>query len=185
MPGDHTYDTPTIPIVVVWNGVNHYSPTYPITSNSVLQWKLSVIGRHLQEAISIFGEIESDIDDQNDFDLCEEFHILRDTAVRSKHLLGASAIGIGQVAIPKPHLGPDPRDIQTSITRSTVLKEHPAQMVKGGMSRTLESLIDVAEATNPTIPLIPSIPETSVTQTHSGPIPSTYERICSLHPQKL
>ena len=176
MPGDHTYDTPTIPIVVVWNGVNHYSPTYPITSNSVLQWKLSVIGKHLQEAISIFGEIESDIDDQNDFDLCEQFHMLRDTAVRSKHLLGASAVGIGQVAIPKPHLGPDPRDIQTSITRSTVLKEHPAQMVKGGMSRTLESIIDVAEATNPAIPLIPSIPETSVTQTHSGPIPSTYER---------
>ena len=172
MPGDHTYDTPTIPIVVVWNGVNHYSPTYPITSNSVLQWKLSVIGRHLQEAISIFGEIESDIDDQNDFDLCEQFHMLRDTAVRSKHLLGASAIGIGQVAIPKPHLGPDPRDIQTSITRSTVLKEHPAQMVKGGMSRTLESVIDVAQATNPAIPLTP----TSVTQTHSGPIPSTYER---------
>ena len=44
------------------------------------------------------------------------------------------------------------------------------------MSRTLESLIDVAEATNPAIPLIPSIPETSVTQTHSGPIPSTFER---------
>ena len=44
------------------------------------------------------------------------------------------------------------------------------------MSRTLESVIDVAEATNPAIPLIPSIPETSVTQTHSGPIPSTYER---------
>ena len=108
--------------------------------------------------------------------MCEQFHILRDTAVRSKHLLGASAVGIGQVVIPKPHLGPDPRDIQTSITRSTVLKEHPAQMVKGGMSRTLESLIDVAEATNPAIPLIPSIPETSVTQTHSGPIPSTYER---------
>ena len=176
MPGDHTYDTPTIPIVVVWNGVNHYSPTYPITSNSVLKWKLSVIGKHLQEAISILGEIESDIDDQNDFDLCEQFHIMRDTAVRSKHLLGASAIGIGQVAIPKSHLGPDPRDIQTSITRSTVLKEHPAQMVKGGMSRTLESLIDVAEATNPAIPLIPSIPETLVTQTHSGPIPSTHER---------
>ena len=160
MPGDHTYDTPTIPIVVVWNGVNHYSPTYPITSNSVLKWKLSVIGKHLQEAISIFGEIESDIDDQNDFDLCEQFHIMRDTAVRSKHLLGASAIGIGQVAVPKSHLGPDPRDIQTSITRSTVLKEHPAQMVKGGMSRTLESVIDVAEATNPAIPLIPSIPST-------------------------
>ena len=175
MPGDHSYDTPTIPIVVVWNGINHYSPTYPIGSDTVLKWKLSLVGRHLQEAINIFGEIESDIDDQEDFDLCEQFHMLRDTAVQAKQLLGSSSVGIGQVVIPKVHIGPDPRDIQTSLTRSTILKENPAPMVRGGMSRTLESIVDVAEGANPNVPLVPG-GQTSLTQCHSFPIPAVSER---------
>ena len=119
MPGDHKYDTPNIPIVVVWNGINFYSPTYPTSPENVMKWKLTLVNKHLTEAIGIFGEVEGELDDNEDMDLCEQFHSLRDTAVRAQTLLKGS--GIGQVVIPQSNMGHDPRDIQTSLTRCTSL----------------------------------------------------------------
>ena len=87
MPGDHKYDTPNIPIVVVWNGINHYSPTYPTSPKNVMKWKLTLVNKHLTEAIGIFGEVEGELDDNEGMDLCKQFHSLRDTAVGHKHSL--------------------------------------------------------------------------------------------------
>ena len=187
MPGDHTYDTPNIPVVVVWNGINHYSPTYPTSPENVMKWKLTLVNKHLSEAIGIFGEVEGELDDSEDMELCEQFHSLRDTAVRAQELLKGSSIG--QVVIPPSQMGPDPRDVVTSLTRSTNLAQHPLPAVRGEMSRTLESIVDVADAANYKKPLIPvdpplttaestpvttaSIDVTSLTQCHKHPIPST------------
>ena len=66
MPGDHKYDTPNIPIVVVWNGINHYSPTYATSPENVMKWKLTLVNKHLTEGIGIFGEVEGEIDDNED-----------------------------------------------------------------------------------------------------------------------
>ena len=165
MPGDHKYDTPYIPIVVVWNGINHYSPTYPTSPENIMKWKLKLVNKHLTEAIGIFGEVEGELDDNEDMDLCEQFHSLRDTAVRAQTFLKGS--GIGQVVIPQSNMGPDPRDIQTSLTRCTSLAQHPVPSIRGTMSLTLESVVDVANAANYLVPLVPPITteQTSVTQT--------------------
>ena len=109
MPGDHTYDTPNFPIVVIWNGLNHYCPTYSSFPNVTLKWKMSCINKHLREAISIFGEIEGDLNDTEDFELYQQFHVLRNCAVLTQQMLAAKCQGIGQVVIPDAHLGPDPR----------------------------------------------------------------------------
>ena len=85
MPGDHKFCTPEVPIVVVWNGLNHYVPTYPASTDSTLKWKMSIIAKHINEATSLLGEIEGNLDDSEDLELCEQFHILRDTAVQSKN----------------------------------------------------------------------------------------------------
>ena len=165
MPGDHKYDTPNIPIVVVWNGINHYSPTCPTSPENVMKWNLTLVNKHLTEAIGIFGEVEGELDDNEDMDLCEQFHSLRDTAVRAQTLLKGS--GIGQVVIPQSNMGPDPRDLQTSLTRCTSLAQHPVPSIRGQMSLTLESVVDVAKAANHLVPLVPPITteQTSVSQT--------------------
>ena len=74
MPGDHSYDLPEIPIVIVWNGTNHYSPTYMADPTSVLKWKISLISRHLFHACNIFGEIQGDLKDEEDEELCQTFN---------------------------------------------------------------------------------------------------------------
>ena len=177
MPGDHTYATPEIPMVIIWNGLNHYCPTYPSNWDDIINWKLTLVDKHISEAISIFGEVEGELDDAHDFPLCEQFHSLRDTAVNAQKMLTSASVHINKVVIPEPHIGPDPRDIMTSLTRTTNLAKHPVPAVKGFMSERLESIVDVAEATNPAVPLVPiftSAP-TQQTQIHSRPIPTPRE----------
>ena len=178
MPGDHKYASPEIPIVIVWNGLNHYVPTYSANNDVILHWKLSLINRHISEAISLFGEVEGDLNDQTDFDLCEQFHLLKSTADQSKKLLENTAGKMGKAVIPPTHIGPDPRDIMTSLTRCTTLAEHPLPHFKGYMLLTLESVVDVAAAANYKLPLILQVPNvpttqppTNVVQSHSTPIP--------------
>ena len=177
MPGDHKYATPEIPIVIVWNGLNHHVPTYSSNESVLLHWKMSLINRHITEATSLFGEIENDLNDQTDFDLCEQFHLLKSTADLSKQMLEKTAGKISNVVNPPTHIGPDPRDIMTSLTRCTTLADHPLPHFKGYMSVTLESVVDVAAAANPKIPLVPEIPKqetpTQLVQSHSAPIPSS------------
>ena len=103
MPGDHKYATPEIPIVIVWNGLNHYVPTYSSNESVLLHWKMSLINRHITEATSLFGEIENDLNDQTDFDLCEQFHLLKSTADLSKQMLEKTAGKISNVVIPHTH----------------------------------------------------------------------------------
>ena len=63
--------------------------------------------------------------------------------------------GIANVALPSTHLGPDPRDIQKTMTRTTPLPKHPVIFTKGGMSSALEEVADVAEAADENKPLVP------------------------------
>ena len=190
MPGDHKFCTPEIPIVVVWNGLNHYIPTYTSQYDSTLKWKMSIISKHLTEAISLFGEIEGDLDDSEDLELCEQFHALRDKAVQSKKLLAKSHIST--VVIPPSHIGPDPRDIITSLTRSTTLQQHPTPAFKGQQSVTLESIVDVEKGANYLLPLIPSVTEpplstsapTQTVHAHPKPISSTRSGLIISPPPK-
>ena len=62
--------------------------------------------------------------------------------------------GIANVALPPTHLGPDPRGIQKTMTRTTPLPKHPVIFTKGGMSSTLEEVADVAEAADENKPLV-------------------------------
>ena len=183
MPGDHKFCTPEIPIVVVWNGLNHYAPTYTSSTDSTLKWKMSIIAKHINEATSLFGEIEGDLDDSEDLELCEQFYILRDTAVQSKKLLAKSHIST--LVIPPSHIGPDPRDIITSLTRSTTLQEHPIPAFKGQQSLTLESVVDIAKAANYLVPLVPSFPETQQTESEPPSSANAPTQTVQAHPKPI
>ena len=139
MPGDECYDCQEIPVVVVWNGLNHYSPTYPSHGNSILKWKCSLINRHMTHALNLFGEIEQDDNYQDDIELSQCFHSLMSNVKEAQAMLESK--GIANVALPSTHLGPDPRDIQKTMTRTTPLPKHPVIFTKGGMSSALEEVV--------------------------------------------
>ena len=180
MPGDHKFCTPEIPIVVVWNGLNHYTPTYPSSTDSTLKSKMSIIN---MATISLFSEIEGDLDDSEDLELCEQFHILRDTAVQSKKLLAKSHIST--LVIPPSHIGPDPWDIITSLTRSTTLQEHPIPAFKDQQSLTLESVVDVAKAANYLVRLVPSLPEPQITESEPPSSANAPTQTVQAHPKPI
>ena len=99
-------------------------------------------------------------------------------------MLVAKCQGIGQVVIPEAHLGPDPRYIKKSITRTANLAEHPYPSIQGWQSRTLESVFDVSQAANYKVPLIPQVnpnippatqAPTQLTQSLGTPIMSQHE----------
>ena len=153
MPGDHAYDLPEIPIVIVWNGTNHYSPTYMADPTSVLKWKISLIGRHLFHACNIFGEIQGDLKDEEDEELCQTFNNLNFMAREAKDQL-ESWSGVPNVALPVTNLGPDPRDVKTSKSRTTSLPRHPKHFIKGQMN-LVEKVADISKAEEEGEPLIP------------------------------
>ena len=136
MPGDECYDCQEIPVVVVWNGLSHYSPTYPSHGNSTLKWKCSLINRHITHALNLFGEIEQDDNYQDDIELSQCFHSLMSNVKEAQAMLESK--GIANVALPSTHRGPDPRDIQKTMSRTTPLPKHPVIFTKGGMSSALE-----------------------------------------------
>ena len=82
MPGDHLYDPSSFHTVIVWNGVNHYIPTYLVHHSSILEYKCSLITQLLGSATELFGQIESDLDESGDEVFIEKFHSLRDNTVQ-------------------------------------------------------------------------------------------------------
>ena len=78
MSGDNHYDPSSFCVVLAWNGLNHYTPTYLMKHSSILQHRCSVINRLLSTATDLFSDIESDLDESKDEDLIEQFHNLRD-----------------------------------------------------------------------------------------------------------
>lgn len=153
MPGDHSYDLPEIPIVIVWNGTNHYSPTYMADPTSILKWKISLISRHLFHACNIFGEIQGDLKDEEDQELCQTFNNLNFMAREAKDQIETWS-GVPNVALPVTNLGPDPRDVKTSKSRTTSLPRHPKHFIKGQMN-LVEKVADISKAEEEGEPLIP------------------------------
>ena len=152
MPGDHSYDLPEIPIVIVWNGTNHYSPPYMSDQTSVLKWKISLISRHLFHACNIFGEIEN-LKDEEDQDLCQNFHNLNFMAKEAKEQL-ESWSGVPNVTLPLTNIGPDPRDVKTFKSRTTSLPRHPKHFIKGQMN-LVQKVADISKAEEVGEPLVP------------------------------
>ena len=77
VPGDHQYAFPLFPIVIIWNGHSKFTPTQFLKSTSVRDWKLSILKRHLNEAVKLFEEVEGDLNRQENPMLFESFHELR------------------------------------------------------------------------------------------------------------
>ena len=57
MPGDNHYDPSSFSIVIAWNGLDHYIPTYIIRKSSILQHRCSVISKLLSTATNLFGTL--------------------------------------------------------------------------------------------------------------------------------
>ena len=85
--------------------------------------------------------------------LSQCFHSLMSNVKEAQGMLESK--GIANVALPSTHLGPDPRDIQKTMTRTTPLPKYPVIFTKGGMSSALEEVADVAEAADENKPLVP------------------------------
>ena len=107
----------------------------------------------MTHALNLFGEIEQDDNYQDDIELSQCFHSLMSNVKEAQAMLESK--GIENVALPSTHLGPDPRDIQKTMTRTTPLPKHPVIFTKGGMSSALEEVADVAEAADENKPLVP------------------------------
>ncbi|MCG8625432.1 MAG: hypothetical protein MJE68_25975, partial [Proteobacteria bacterium] len=155
MPGDHLYDPSSFNIVVVWNGLHHYVPSFLIHHSSILQYKCSVISRLLSSATDLFGEIESDLDESQDQDLIEQFHSLRDTNVIAQHMLATR--GMESSHLPPSAGGPDPRDSSSHLTRKTPLPKHPQPLIKFALSHSLDPDSAIQKA-HPT-PIMPAPPQ--------------------------
>ena len=136
MPGDHLYDPSSFQIVIVWNGVNHYIPSYLVHHSSILEYKCSLITQLLGSATELFGQIESDLDESGDEVLIEKFHSLRDNTVQSKHLLNIR--GLESTHFPPSTCGPDSRDTVSHLTRKTPLPKDPQPLIKYALQHSLD-----------------------------------------------
>ena len=63
VPGDHQYEFAQFPIVITWNGTDKFGPTQFVRANVVCDWKLSIVQRHISEALKIFEEVGGDLYD--------------------------------------------------------------------------------------------------------------------------
>ena len=136
MPGDHLYDPSSFQIVIVWNGVHHYIPTYLVHHSSILEYKCSLMTQLLGSATELFGQIESDLDESGDEVLIEKFHSLRDNTVQSKHLLNIR--GLESTHFPPSTCGPDSRDTVSHLTRKTPLPKDPQPLIKYALQHSLD-----------------------------------------------
>ena len=131
----------------------------------------------MTHALNLFGEIEQDDNYQDDIELSQCFHSLMSNVKEAQAMLESK--GIANVALPSTHLGPDPRDIQKTMTRTTPLPKHPVIFTKGGMSSALEEMADVAEAADENKPLVPE--GNGLGKRYGGPEES---RTCDSHTAK-
>ena len=154
MPGDHLYDPSSFQIVIVWNGVNHYIPSYLVHHSSILEYKCSLITQLLGSATELFGQIESDLDESGDEVLIEKFHSLRDNTVQSKHLLNIR--GLESTHFPPSTCGPDSRDTVSHLTRKTPLPKDPQPLIKYALQHSLDP--DSALRKEHPTPLVPFPP---------------------------
>ena len=125
LPGDHQYDNPEFAILIVSNGYRQYCPTQFAQSRSLINWRLSLIGRHLTSAMDIFNVIEEDLGNDN---LIRCFEELRVNITDCKQLLGAAQKGTS-ATVPDVHLGPNPAEI-TSATRQFPQAFEPAPLIR-------------------------------------------------------
>ena len=62
LTGGHTYDPPTFPIVLAWNDICHYAPTYLVHPQALTHWRLSIVNRHITEECNMFSNVEPELD---------------------------------------------------------------------------------------------------------------------------
>ena len=136
MPGDNHYDPSSFCVVLAWNGLNHYTPTYLMKHSSILQHRCSVINRLLSTPTDLFSDIESDLDESKDEDLIEQFHNLRDQTIQASHLLTLK--GLAHPKLPKSVCGPDPNDVKSHLTRKTPLPLHPEPLILHALQHPLD-----------------------------------------------
>ena len=136
MPGDNHYDPSSFSVVLAWNGLNHYVPTYLMKHSSILQHRCSVITRLLSKATEIFSDIESDLDESKDEDLIDHFHNLRDQTVQANHLLALK--GLEHPKLPSSVGGPHPNDVKGHLTRKTPLPAHPEPLISHALQHPLD-----------------------------------------------
>ena len=136
MPGDNHYDPSSFCVVIAWNGLNHYIPTYIMRHNSILQHRCSVISKLLSTATDLFGDIESDLDESQDQELIEQFHSLRDQTVQANHLLAVR--GLEHPKLPTSTAGPHPNDVSSHLTRKTPLPVHPEPLIAHALQHPLD-----------------------------------------------
>ena len=136
MPENNHYDPSSFCVVLAWNGLNHYTPTYLMKHSSILQHRCSVITRLLSKATEIFSDIESDLDESKDEDLIDHFHNLRDQTVQANHLLALK--GFQHPKLPASVGGPHPNDVKGHLTRKTPLPAHPEPLISHALQHPLD-----------------------------------------------
>ena len=127
LSGDFQYDNPDFMVVIVSNGYRHYTPTKFCQSKALVNWRLSLIGRHLTAAMDIFNVIKDDMLDKK---LISCFVELRININDCKQMLGSVQKGTA-ATIPDLHLG---SSVPTSASRVFHQDFEPAPLIRRNLS---------------------------------------------------
>ena len=87
VPGDYQYKPPQFTIVIGWNQIDHFWPTELADPNQVYEWKLALCHQYLNEALQMYQETESQIQEEEDTVLLDAMQFSRDQMKVTRHLL--------------------------------------------------------------------------------------------------
>ena len=121
LPADQQYDLPTFTSVLVYNGHNHFTPTFLSNPADLQEWRVSLLSRHVQASIDMFDQIEANLVDET---LPPAFDNLRDAIIEVDSLIGEEKLSKNKT-LPNLVLGSTKAQKKFPHVRKVNLKEAP------------------------------------------------------------
>ena len=121
LPADQQYDLPTFTSVLVYNGHNHFTPTFLSNQADLQEWRVSLLSRHVQASIDMFDQIEANLVDET---LPPAFDNLRDAIIEVDSLIGEEKLSKNKT-LPNLVLGSSKAQKKFPHVRKVNLKEAP------------------------------------------------------------
>ena len=158
MPGDERKEFSRFPIVVAWNGRNHFVPTTLTDLDKVEAWKMGMAYKHMEGACQYLNEVNPLFTDENDktnYETLLTFNIYLKNLCKKRAQQGGHSL----TSLPSSTLGPEKGDtIFTpklhSHTRGYGLTT-PSPAIYTGVGGNIPVILESQ-------PIAPTAPSTSV-----------------------
>ena len=125
LPADEQYDLPSFTTVLVYNGHNHFSPSFLANKADLQEWRVSLLSTHIAASIELFDTIEGDLVDEA---LPSAFEDLRDSLFVVDSLIGKEKLKKKQT-LPTLVLGSTKHQKRFPHARKVDLKKTPTPHV--------------------------------------------------------